>query len=72
MQTPVGKNETMFLENHQIPLFLCNLDIDECTEQPGICGPQGNCRNTPREYVCECGDGYVTDPNGEKCDITFS
>ena len=46
-------------------IFMCNVDIDECTEQPGICGPQGNCRNTPGEYVCECGDGYVPDPNGK-------
>ena len=34
------------------------VDIDECAENPGICG-NGTCVNTEGSYDCDCDPGYV-------------
>ncbi|XP_064596575.1 multiple epidermal growth factor-like domains protein 6 [Liolophura sinensis] len=34
------------------------LDIDECTEYPGVCGNNSVCTNTDGNYTCACGQGY--------------
>ncbi|XP_031158308.2 adhesion G protein-coupled receptor E1-like [Sander lucioperca] len=39
------------------------VDIDECKETAGICGPYSNCTNTPGSYLCACLVGFkATDP----------
>ncbi|OWF52578.1 Hemicentin-1 [Mizuhopecten yessoensis] len=41
------------------------LDIDECTEDPGIC--QHKCTNTEGSFKCTCPKGYKVSRNGRKC-----
>ncbi|KAI1886452.1 hypothetical protein AGOR_G00195900 [Albula goreensis] len=38
------------------------VDIDECTENPSVCGPNANCRNTVGAYNCSCHHGYRAPP----------
>lgn len=38
---------------------LCSpTDIDECSEQLGICGKQTVCTNVPGTFYCSCTDGF--------------
>lgn len=41
-------------------------DIDECLENPGICGP-GTCYNTLGNYTCVCPQDYMQVNGGNKC-----
>ncbi|XP_061079238.1 adhesion G protein-coupled receptor E2-like [Conger conger] len=34
------------------------LEINECTDDPNICGPNTNCTNTPGSHICTCHHGY--------------
>ena len=34
------------------------IDINECAEQPTICGDYSKCRNTKGSYTCSCAKGY--------------
>lgn len=34
------------------------IDIDECSEDPTICG-EGTCANIQGSFKCMCPDGYV-------------
>ncbi|XP_072561322.1 adhesion G protein-coupled receptor E3-like [Paramormyrops kingsleyae] len=34
------------------------IDIDECTEEPGICGTNAMCTNTIGNYTCSCETGF--------------
>ena len=43
------------------------LDIDECKNQPNLCGPVGTCHNTRGSFRCSCPTGYKVDMTGEKC-----
>ena len=43
------------------------LDIDECKNQPNLCGPVGTCHNTRGSFKCSCPTGYKVDMTGEKC-----
>ncbi|XP_063718172.1 adhesion G protein-coupled receptor L4-like [Symsagittifera roscoffensis] len=38
------------------------VDIDECSETPGICGTPGTCSNHRLGYECVCEEGYQYDP----------
>ncbi|XP_060753276.1 adhesion G protein-coupled receptor E1 isoform X5 [Tachysurus vachellii] len=42
----------------------CN-DINECTENKSICGPNAVCDNIPGSYQCSCATGFVAS-NGQK------
>lgn len=35
----------------------CDVDIDECQENPNICGIQRICANNEGSYGCVCGEG---------------
>ena len=37
------------------------LDVDECTQNPGVCDINANCTNTEGSYSCECLKGYTGD-----------
>ncbi|XP_008305030.1 nidogen-1 [Stegastes partitus] len=42
-------------------------DIDECRENPQICGPNAICNNQPGTFRCECEDGYQFGNDGQTC-----
>ncbi|XP_019405376.1 PREDICTED: nidogen-1 [Crocodylus porosus] len=42
-------------------------DIDECSEQPTVCGSNAVCNNQPGTYRCECVDGYQFSADGRSC-----
>ncbi|XP_040824025.1 nidogen-1 [Ochotona curzoniae] len=39
-------------------------DIDECTEQPSVCGSHAICNNHPGTFRCECVEGYQFSDQG--------
>ena len=42
------------------------VDIDECTETPGVCSQQ--CANTPGSYYCKCNELYYDrEPDERSC-----
>ena len=42
-------------EIYEFVIYLCSLDIDECTNSPNICAnPDCHCENTIGTYMCEC------------------
>ncbi|XP_037077300.1 fibrillin-3-like isoform X2 [Pollicipes pollicipes] len=43
------------------------LDVDECREQPGVCGPQGACVNTRGSFSCQCDLGFKSDKETKRC-----
>ncbi|XP_063787785.1 adhesion G protein-coupled receptor E5 isoform X2 [Pseudophryne corroboree] len=59
-------NETQFCPTGNKAENVCT-DIDECTESPGICGPNSNCTNTPPHYNCTCHTGYWNISN--RCEV---
>ncbi|XP_076600052.1 nidogen-1 [Chaetodon auriga] len=42
-------------------------DIDECGENPQICGSHAICNNQPGTFRCECEDGYQFADDGQTC-----
>ncbi|KTG03207.1 hypothetical protein cypCar_00036026, partial [Cyprinus carpio] len=44
------------------------IDNNECTTEPGLCGPNGVCQNSPGSFNCECQRGFSLDPNGQHCE----
>ncbi|XP_035755598.1 nidogen-1 isoform X4 [Egretta garzetta] len=42
-------------------------DIDECSEQPDLCGSNAVCNNHPGTYRCECVEGYQFAADGQTC-----
>ena len=43
------------------------VDINECREQPGLCGPTAVCNNTLGGHKCECPRGYRFEPYSKSC-----
>jgi len=43
------------------------LDVDECSELTGACGPVGRCENVAGSYRCSCPPGYQLDDTGRRC-----
>ncbi|XP_025770813.1 nidogen-1 [Puma concolor] len=39
-------------------------DIDECSEQPSVCGSHAICNNHPGTFRCECVEGYQFSEEG--------
>ena len=37
------------------------VDINECEDDPEICGMNANCTNTIGSYMCSCSSGYTGD-----------
>ena len=37
------------------------VDINECANDPEICGMKSNCTNTVGSYMCSCVSGYTGD-----------
>ncbi|XP_059838139.1 nidogen-1 [Hypanus sabinus] len=42
-------------------------DVDECRENPSICGNYAICNNQPGTYRCECFSGYQFADDGRTC-----
>nr|ADJ38350.1 nidogen-1 [Tetraodon nigroviridis] len=42
-------------------------DVDECREEPQICGFHAVCNNHPGTFRCECEDGYQFGSDGRTC-----
>ncbi|XP_042333625.1 nidogen-1 [Sceloporus undulatus] len=42
-------------------------DIDECLEQPTVCGSNAICNNQPGTFRCECIEGYQFSADGRTC-----
>ena len=55
MYSDVGRG-FFFLSLHLKQNFA--LDIDECSEQPSVCGNHAICNNHPGTFRCECVEGY--------------
>ncbi|KAJ8254233.1 hypothetical protein COCON_G00208450 [Conger conger] len=47
---------------YRLPALSCPatfaVQINECTDDPNICGPNTNCTNTPGSHICTCHHGY--------------
>ncbi|KAG5831665.1 hypothetical protein ANANG_G00306150 [Anguilla anguilla] len=43
-------------------------DVDECRENPQVCGPNALCSNQPGTFRCECADGYQFALDGRTCE----
>ncbi|XP_023600325.1 nidogen-1 [Myotis lucifugus] len=44
-------------------------DIDECSEQPAVCGSHAVCNNHPGTFRCECEQGYRFSEEGTCVDV---
>lgn len=42
-------------------------DTNEC-EQPGVCGPHGECLNTDGSFHCVCEQGFSISADGRTCE----
>ncbi|XP_070175366.1 fibrillin-3-like [Littorina saxatilis] len=45
----------------------CQEDIDECTDNPNVCGSEEVCFNTPGSFDCRCLGGYEKDSRTGTC-----
>lgn len=53
------------------PLFLLPslpTDIDECSQDPGLCLPHGACENLQGSYVCVCDEGFTPTQDQHGCE----
>ena len=41
--------------------FSLHTDMNECTQNPDICGDNSKCDNTDGNYTCTCEKGYRSD-----------
>ena len=73
---PLIKNQPQYTKPTNLPFLpfktfyvesCFGTDIDECAENPDICGLGNICENTPGHYVCasvDCGLGYQKNAEG--------
>ncbi|XP_044537968.1 latent-transforming growth factor beta-binding protein 3 [Gracilinanus agilis] len=43
-------------------------DIDECSQDPGLCLPHGTCENVHGSYVCVCDEGFTPTHDQHGCE----
>uniref|UniRef100_A0A8C6RKR0 Latent-transforming growth factor beta-binding protein 3 n=1 Tax=Nannospalax galili TaxID=1026970 RepID=A0A8C6RKR0_NANGA len=43
-------------------------DIDECSQDPGLCLPHGACENLQGSYVCVCDEGFMPTQDQHGCE----
>ncbi|ERE77893.1 latent-transforming growth factor beta-binding protein 3 [Cricetulus griseus] len=43
-------------------------DIDECSQDPGLCLPHGACENLQGSYVCVCDEGFTLSQDQHGCE----
>ncbi|XP_069874197.1 latent-transforming growth factor beta-binding protein 3 isoform X1 [Dipodomys merriami] len=43
-------------------------DIDECSQDPGLCLPHGACENLQGSYVCVCQEGFTPTQDQHGCE----
>ncbi|XP_014393696.1 PREDICTED: LOW QUALITY PROTEIN: latent-transforming growth factor beta-binding protein 3 [Myotis brandtii] len=43
-------------------------DIDECSQDPGLCLPHGACENLQGSYVCVCDEGFTPTQDQHSCE----
>ncbi|XP_043826589.1 latent-transforming growth factor beta-binding protein 3 isoform X2 [Dromiciops gliroides] len=43
-------------------------DIDECSQDPGLCLPHGACENVHGSYVCVCDEGFTPTHDQHGCE----
>ncbi|KAK2100164.1 Latent-transforming growth factor beta-binding protein 3 [Saguinus oedipus] len=43
-------------------------DIDECSQDPGLCLPHGACKNLQGSYVCVCDEGFTPTQDQHGCE----
>lgn len=43
-------------------------DIDECSQDPGLCLPHGACENLQGSYVCVCDEGFTPTQDQHGCE----
>jgi len=41
----------------------CEVDVDECDQDPNTCGDTQQCVNTAGSFVCKCRHGFVWNDN---------
>ena len=61
-----GSESAMFVWDVISPVTWPCLDVNECAEQPGICGI-GTCVNKDGNFSCICPDGHIMLPDGHTC-----
>uniref|UniRef100_A0A8C3F7U8 Adhesion G protein-coupled receptor E1 n=1 Tax=Chrysemys picta bellii TaxID=8478 RepID=A0A8C3F7U8_CHRPI len=44
-------------QNFTDPKVKC-VDVDECSQDPPVCGPHNKCNNTRGSFTCQCSPGY--------------
>lgn len=43
-------------------------DIDECSQDPGLCLPHGACENLQGSYICVCDEGFTLTQDQHGCE----
>lgn len=43
-------------------------DIDECSQDPGLCLPHGACENLQGSYTCICDEGFTPTQDQRGCE----
>ncbi|XP_036784818.1 latent-transforming growth factor beta-binding protein 3 isoform X8 [Manis pentadactyla] len=43
-------------------------DIDECSQDPGLCLPHGACKNLQGSYICVCDEGFTPTQDKHGCE----
>ena len=61
-----GSESAMFVWDVISPVTWPCLDVNECAEQPGICGIW-TCVNKDGNFSCICPDGHIMLPDGHTC-----
>lgn len=64
---PAGKEGLVSLEQLFLLLLLAT-DIDECSQDPGLCLPHGACENLQGSYACICDEGFTPTQDHHGCE----